>query len=162
MIRAEFRRSFLSEEKLPSSARTWSVKTAFVCKDMVCQNCLRLQGHGLSKLPPSARTWSVKIRQKTWGCRRIETSKLKEWGLLWKREWKFGSHKKWGVPWLAERLSASQEGISCKESVRTWLWWRLFGEGIEWAAALVFEQWSCLSIGAMQAMQAMHQRHKSS
>jgi len=101
--------------------------TAFICKDVICQ-----------------------APTKSWCCRRLEISTSKEWGLLWRRERTFGSHKKWGFLWLAERLSASQEGISCKESVRNWLWWRLLSEGIEWVAVfnvLVFEQWSCRSIG---------------
>ena len=115
MIRAEFRRSLLSEELLPSSARTWSFKP----------------------------------RQKTRGCRRLETSTPKEWGLLWRREWTLGFLKKWGVPWLAERLSASQEGISCKESMRTWLWWRLLSHEIKWAAVFMCLCLSCDHVGPL-------------
>jgi hypothetical protein len=88
-------------------------------------------------LPSSARTWSVKHLQNIWGCRRLEISTSKEWGLLWRREWTFRSHKKRGVPCLAERLSASQEGISCKESERTWIWWRLLSEETEWAVVFM-------------------------
>ena len=97
-----------------SQIPTFRGTTAFVCKGVVRQT-------------PT----------KTRGCRRLEISTSKEWGLLWRREWTFGFIKKWGVPWLTERLSASQEGIRCKESVRTWLWWRILSEGIERVAVFM-------------------------
>jgi len=31
--------------------------------------------------------------------------------LLWMRKWTFGLHKMWGIPWLAEELSASQTAL---------------------------------------------------
>jgi len=30
---------------------------------------------------------------------------------LWTRYWTFGFHKRWWIPWLAEWLSASQDGM---------------------------------------------------
>ena len=32
-------------------------------------------------------------------------------GHLWVREWKFGFHKMWGISWLADDMSPSQEGL---------------------------------------------------
>ena len=36
-------------------------------------------------------------------------------GSLWMRWWTFGFHKMRGIPWLAEDLLASQEGLCCME-----------------------------------------------
>jgi hypothetical protein len=37
--------------------------------------------------------------------------------LLRTRQWTFGFHKRWGISWLAEWLSASQEGLCSRELV---------------------------------------------
>jgi hypothetical protein len=36
-------------------------------------------------------------------------------GTLWTRSWNFGFHKRRGISWVAEWLSASQEGFFCME-----------------------------------------------
>jgi len=36
-------------------------------------------------------------------------------GHLRMRKWTFGFHKKRGIPWLAEKLLSSQEGLCCME-----------------------------------------------
>ena len=61
----------------------------------------------LEKWNGSAWTGSILLRRRTCG------------GLLWMRQWTFVFHKTWEI-WVAEDLSASQEGLRSMGVVSSW------------------------------------------